>query len=229
MAKRIPYGIGNYAELVEKNCYFVDKTPYIALLEGVQNPVYLRPRRFGKSLFCSLLRWYYDINAAPRFAELFGNTWIGQQPTGNQNRYMVLGLNFSTIVTGPTFQDIEHSFKRQCNSDLHHLRLNYPTLLSGTSDVVMEDAVANNLESILDYIQQLHLPPLYITIDEYDNFANQLITGNKDYLYQLLTADDSFLKVFFKTLKKGRETGAIANIFRLNMDSKEPRGLKILG
>jgi len=87
MKRRIPYGIGNYAELVEKICYFVDKIPYLALLEGVQNPVFLRPCRFGKSLFCSLLRWYYDLNAAPRFAELFGDTWTGQHPTGSQNSY----------------------------------------------------------------------------------------------------------------------------------------------
>lgn len=213
MAKRIPYGIGNYAELVEKNCYFVDKTPYIALLEGVQNPVYLRPRRFGKSLFCSLLRWYYDINAAPRFAELFGNTWIGQQPTGNQNRYMVLGLNFSTIVTGPTFQEIEHSFKVQVNNSLSLLGALYPTLLAGMPTIHLERPVADNLTILLDHVQQNKLPPIYITIDEYDNFANQLITGNKDYLYSLLTADDSFFKAFFKALKKGREIGAIANIY----------------
>jgi len=213
MAKRIPYGIGNYAELVEKNCYFVDKTPYIALLEGVQNPVYLRPRRFGKSLFCSLLRWYYDMNVAPRFAELFGNTWIGQQPTGNQNRYMVLGLNFSTIVAGPTLQDIEESFKLQVNNNLQQLKLTYPTPLVTMPEIDLGRPVADNLTVFLDYIQQNGLPPLYITIDEYDNFANQLITGNRDYLYHLLTADESFFKSFFKALKKGREIGSIANTY----------------
>jgi hypothetical protein len=213
MAKRIPYGIGNYAELVEKNCYFVDKTPYIALLEGVQNPVYLRPRRFGKSLFCSLLRWYYDMNVAPRFAELFGNTWIGQQPTGNQNRYMVLGLNFSTIVAGPTLQDIEESFKLQVNNNLQQLKLTYPTPLVTMPEIDLGRPVADNLTVFLDYIQQNGLPPLYITIDEYDNFANQLITGNRDYLYHLLTADESFFKSFFKSLKKGREIGSIANTY----------------
>ena len=70
----VPYAVGNYAELVEDKSYFVDKTPYIALLERIKNPVFLRPRRFGKSLFCSLLRYYYDLNEAARFDELFGNT-----------------------------------------------------------------------------------------------------------------------------------------------------------
>ena len=102
----IPYMVGNYAELVEDYSYFVDKTPYIAMLERVKNPVYLRPRRFGKSMFCSLLNYYYDINTASRFAELFGDTWIGQHPTGKQNSYMILYLNFSSIEVGHNLQQL---------------------------------------------------------------------------------------------------------------------------
>ncbi len=74
------YGIMNYGEMIQKNGYFIDKTRYIEKLERVQNPVFLRPRRFGKSLFCSMLAYYYDICEAHRFDELFGHTWIGQNP-----------------------------------------------------------------------------------------------------------------------------------------------------
>lgn len=90
MTKRVIYGESNYVAIVEKNGYFVDKTPYIAQLEATSNPIFLRPRRFGKSLFCSLLRYYYDLNYADRFEELFGHTAMGRQPTPHRNKYIVL-------------------------------------------------------------------------------------------------------------------------------------------
>jgi len=86
--KRVIYGESNYATIVAKNGYFVDKTAYIAKLEETSNPVFLRPRRFGKSLFCSVLRYYYDLNYATRFSELFGQTRVGQQPTPNHNQFI---------------------------------------------------------------------------------------------------------------------------------------------
>ena len=74
--KRIPYGVSSYAKMVRKNCYFVDKTEYIDKLEMVENPIFLRPKRFGKSLFCSMLGHYYDLRYADSFDELFGHTWV---------------------------------------------------------------------------------------------------------------------------------------------------------
>ncbi|MFN8488650.1 MAG: AAA family ATPase [Caldilineaceae bacterium] len=213
MPKRVLYGVANYAELVREQGYFVDKTPYIAKLETVNSPVFLRPRRFGKSLLCSLLRYYYDRNYAEQFQELFGHTWIGQHPTSQQNQYIILFLNFSTIDGGPTVAAIEQSFQRNCNTILSLLRVEYPDLLAGMPEIVLNAPVAANLNVLLQYIRANRLPPFYVIIDEYDNFANQLIVSQQDELYQALTADESFLKTFFKTLKAGRETGAVANIF----------------
>ncbi|MEZ4864362.1 MAG: AAA family ATPase [Caldilineaceae bacterium] len=213
MQKRILYSEANYAALVRDHGYFVDKTSYIAKLERIRNPVFLRPRRFGKSLLCSLLRYYYDRNYADQFDELFGHTWIGQHPTGQQNQYLVLYLNFSTIATGPTIQAIDQSFRRQCNHTLENMRTQYASLLDTMPALDLSAPVADNLSVILGHIWQSELPPVFVIIDEYDNFANQLITGHKDLLYQQLTAEDSFFKSFFKTLKEGRETGAIANVF----------------
>ncbi|PKL60703.1 MAG: AAA family ATPase, partial [Methanomicrobiales archaeon HGW-Methanomicrobiales-4] len=81
MRRKIPYGIMNYAEMIQENRYFIDKTSYIEKLNDIKNPVFLRPRRFGKSLFCSMLQYYYDLQEANRFDDLFGNTWIGKNPT----------------------------------------------------------------------------------------------------------------------------------------------------
>ena len=122
MRKRVLYSEANYAAIVRDHGYFVDKTAYIAKLEQIRNPVFLRPRRFGKSLLCSILRYYYDRNFAAQFDQLFRHTWLGQHPTGQQNQYLVLYLNFSTIAVGPTIQEIDKSFRRQCNNTLNNMR-----------------------------------------------------------------------------------------------------------
>jgi hypothetical protein len=207
------YGVANYAEQVEKGGYFVDKTPYLEKLELVENVIYLRPRRFGKSMLCSLLHYYYDLNAASRFMELFGHTWIGQHPTGKQNRYMILHLNFSSVEVGSTLKEIEHEFKIKRNTLFQELRQSYASYLADMPLFEIDQSVSSNLNRLISYIYSRRLPPLYVMIDEYDNFANHLITTHRDALYRAVTADDSFLKTFLKALKEGRERGAIANIF----------------
>lgn len=213
MTKRVIYGESNYAAIVRENGYFVDKTAYITKLETVKNPIFLRPRRFGKSLFCSVLSYYYDLNYADRFDELFGKTWIGQNPTPSHNQHVVLFFNFSEVDVGKTVDEIEHSFKNHGNSRISGLRYDYPDILGNMPKIVESDSVSDNLGKVLDYIRANRLPQVYLIIDEYDNFANQLITSNQDLLYDRLTANDGFLKAFFKTLKSGRERGAIANVF----------------
>ena len=212
MKRIIPYGIMNYAELIEKKTYFIDKTEFIALLEDISNPVFLRPRRFGKSLFCSMLQYYYDLNQADRFNDLFGHTWAGLHPTGKQNTYIVLKLDFSTIATPSSYTGIEGSFNRQCMSHIHQLIQTYPEYLA---DFSFHDTApaSDNLKLLLDHLTGKKAPQLYVIIDEYDNFSNHLITTHQDSLYRQITADDSFLKSFFKVLKAGRQSGAIANIF----------------
>ena len=213
MKRRVIYGESNYAAIVRKNGYFVDKTEYIAKLEAIENPVFLRPRRIGKSLFCSTLRCYYDLNYASSFDELFGQTWIGQHPTPSHNQYILLFFNFSVIDVGGSVAQIESSFRRHCNSTLSLLRIEYAPLLDEMPEILFDAPVSDNLNHLLNYVASNQLPPVYVIIDEYDNFANQLITGNRDLHYQELTAADGFLKTFFKTLKAGRESGAVANIF----------------
>ncbi len=213
MRRNIPYGIANYAELVRDNCYFVDKTRYIAELERVRNPIFLRPKRFGKSLLCTTLEYYYDVMQKDRFEELFGHTYIGQHPTPSHNQCIVLHFDFSTIDVGHTFQDMEHSFQQRCNSRLRKVCAWCAPLLDGMPDISFDQSVADNLGKLFDFVSGHDFPPVYVIIDEYDNFANQLITSHKDHLYRALTSDDSFLKAFFKTLKEARKAGTILNIF----------------
>ena len=213
MAKKIIYAAPNYAELRRDNGYFVDKTEYIAKLAEISNPIFLRPRRFGKSFLCSMLHYYYDLLYKDEFENLFGDTWIGQNPTDEQNKYIVLHLNFSDVDPGPTLADIEASFKGICNDAIELLRIQYAPLLDALPPIDLNASVARNLSRLIMYTAAMDWPQLYVIIDEYDNFANQLIIYRDFQLYNELTADTSFLKTFFKTLKKGRENGAIHNIF----------------
>ncbi|QTA78114.1 AAA ATPase-like domain-containing protein [Desulfonema limicola] len=213
MKKRILYANANYEEIISKNGYFVDKTQYIEKLEMVDNPVFLRPRRFGKSLLCRILECYYNINQEDDFQRLFGHTYIGRNPTPLKNSFFVLHLDFSVVKPTGTIKEIEHSFNHTCNLKMDAMTGLSKKWFKNQVKISMEESASGNLNSIIDFISKHNLPPLYIIIDEYDNFANQLIVSHKDSLYYALTADDSFLKTFFKTMKQGRKTGDIANVF----------------
>ncbi|MCW7753530.1 ATP-binding protein [Desulfobotulus sp. H1] len=212
MKKRILYGEANYPAIVRENGYFVDKTAYIEKLEFVKNPVFLRPRRFGKSLLCTMLESYYSVLYKENFEELFGHTWIGKNPTPLHNTLLVLHLDFSTIETGE-LELMEKSFDHTVNLALQSLVNRNICFLEDKPLLNPENSSVSNLKAVINKIQDNKLPPLYVIIDEYDNFANQLITGHKDLLYKQLMADDGFLKTFFKLLKEGRKTGTIHNVF----------------
>ena len=109
MRRKIPYGVMNYEKLI-RECYFVDNTSCIRELENVETPVFLRPKRFGKSVWCSVLAHYYDVNLKGRFQELFGETDIGKDPTPLANAFLVLRFDFSTIELGYTLAAISIGF-----------------------------------------------------------------------------------------------------------------------
>jgi len=125
----------------------------------------------------------------------------------------VLHLDFSVVEHTGTIAEIEKSFNHVCNLKMKTMTGRSKAWFDENIVIDMKESASANLQKILDYIQEYDLPPLYIIIDEYDNFANQLIVSYKDRIYRELTADDGFFKTFFKTLKEGRKTGVIANVF----------------
>lgn len=210
---KIPYAVMNYAQLREEGYYYVDKTRYIAELEKYQVPVFLRPRRFGKSLFCTMLDYYYDLNETDRFESLFGDTWIGQHPTGRQNSYMVLHLDFSIVQVADNMNVLEQMFDDVMLPKIRGLvEVTYKPLFKNFRFTERQSA-SSLLSNILTYITLNDLPPLYLIIDEYDNFTNQLITTFKDTLYSELTTGDSFLRTFFKVIKEGVKSQGIGGVF----------------
>lgn len=112
--KRIPYGVSNFVEVVEQNQYYVDKTMYLPMLEEQPRSLFfIRPRRFGKSVFLSMLRAYYDISEKDEFQKRFGNLWVGSHPTPLQGAYQVLYLDFSRASGGS--RTLSENFDRYCS------------------------------------------------------------------------------------------------------------------
>ena len=164
--KKLPYGLSNFPRLISENYYYVDKTRYIELLE--EQPSYLfllRPRRFGKSLFLAMLETYYSIDYRDRFEELFGGLYIGQHPTENRNRYLVLRFNFSEVKASP--EEVEHKFAAYCCMVIRNFILKYETLLGeGVWEVV--DRNWNDpglmLSALNQYLSRTECPRIYLLI-----------------------------------------------------------------
>jgi len=209
MKKQVLYGVADYEELVRDNGYFVDKTPYIEKLEQINNPVFLRPKRFGKSLFCRMLECYYNIRQKDEFEALFGHTYIGRHPTQLRNSFFVLYLDFSTADPSGAVEEIERDFNAICNLSMETVANLYRDWFQNEAVIIPEETASSNLCRVLSIIQRHRLPPLYVIIDEYDNFANRLIVRHKDVPYYDLTGANSF----FNILKAGRKTGTVANVF----------------
>jgi len=212
MQKRISYAVANFQEIIEGDYYYVDHTRFIQELEKYKTPVFLRPRRFGKSLWCSTLKCYYDILLKNKFKDLFGKLEIGKNPTGNQNTYMILSLDFSQISVYEDTNKIEKSFKTIVSTTINSF-INYYQSYFKDFSIAPDLSISDMLMTLLTAIKDKGLPPLYLIIDEYDNFTNQLITNYKDNVYQEVTDKGSWLQTFFKVIKAGTQTNAVGKVF----------------
>jgi len=158
--KRVLYGEANYKKLVLESGYYVDKTGFIRLMEEYKNPVFLRPRRFGKSLWCTTLTYYYDINEKDDFQRLFGHTDIGKNPTPLHNRFMILSLDFSIIDPSGSINDIQYNFNQHCNLILRSVCRRYRKYFKESIDIDLDKDVSINLKDILIMINDYDLPEL---------------------------------------------------------------------
>ena len=214
----IPYGVINWATLV-RECLFVDNTAYIRKLEDVATPVFLRPKRFGKSVICSMLAHYYDVNLKDRFDELFGMTDIGRNPTPLRNSFLVLTFDFSTVQVG-TLAEIERNFWRNVQGTVGSFAVKYKGL-ADWSKIETATGPADCMDRVREVIRENHLPPLYVIIDEYDNFTNELVVSNRDLEYNAVCGHDStgdatresFFKSFFKSFKAGLADGTVGRTY----------------
>lgn len=199
--KRIPYGVSNFVEVVEQNQYYVDKTMYLPLLEKQpRNLFFVRPRRFGKSLFLSMLRAYYDIAQKEKFEKRFGNLWIGSRPTPLQGKFQVVYLDFSRASGGSG--SLEENFNDYCGMVMDVFGVEYESYYyPGFARKMKEQP---DFVSKLNYLH-MHTAKyesrLYLIIDEYDNFTNLFFNEQGEEGYHALTHASGFYGEIFKKFK----------------------------
>ena len=192
--KQLPYGIADFKAIQTENFYFVDKTKFIVELENAgRHLIFLRPRRFGKSLWIAILEAYYDLYYKSEFKAIFKDTWIFNHRTAEASSYHILRLDFSAIEVSRA----EKSFSEYLYIILHAFINRYKIDVPCNSENPI-----SMLNQIFAYVKA-HQLNLYILIDEYDNFANKLFLQDKTLYKDIVSDKSAFFKQFFTTLKTG--------------------------
>ena len=204
----IPYGESNFELIRNKNFLYVDKTHFIRQLERTSKLIHLRPRRFGKSLFISMLESYYDVASMDKFDALFTGLAIHENPTNYRNSYYVLRFNFSGIGT----KDIDMilgGFLRRVKNDVNAFIKKY------NLNIEIEDdgTPAGVLDSMLTAFHGLNLEhKVYILIDEYDHFTNAVLNEGLEGFMTLVTRG-GMVRSFYEIIKFKSELGIVERFF----------------
>jgi len=190
--KKIPYGLADFKRIKEENYYFIDKTHFIEKLESLNENymMFLRPRRFGKSLFIAILEAYYDRHYKKDFEMMFGDTYIGKNLTPKASSYLVMRFDFSGI----DITNVKESFSKYLLSRLT-LFINKYNL-----EIELDEKPLVLFNKIFDYLGKHNLE-LFLLIDEYDHFANRLLFENRDNYLDVVSQKTAMFKQFFTTLK----------------------------
>lgn len=217
--RMLPYGISDFEDLRSKNRYCVDKSMYIPKLETAGDFLFLiRPRRFGKSIFLSMLKSYYDMASAEKFGELFNGMWIHEHPTNEQGQYQVIYLDFSRASSGRG--DLEDNFHRYCSIKFNEFAQIYEKYYDDGFRQKVE-ALAPYSVSQLEYIYgqaKIKGHNLYLIIDEYDNFTNDVLSEQGQEMYHALTHSTGFYREMFKKYKGAFKRILMMGVSPVTMD-----------
>ncbi len=222
--KLLPYGESDYMKIRNENKYYVDKTHFIKTIERKGSFLFfIRPRRFGKSLLLSTLSCYYDILKKNDFNHLFEETYIHKTPTPNRHSYLILKFDFSTINSEP--DKIEESFNLNVRNTIDDFIQKYKEfLIDNFEEFKQKIQVAKTASDMLDTLTKQFKNlgnPIYVIIDEYDNFANTLVSSYGENLYKSMTQGEGFFRAFFHVLK-GATNGEPAPVARIFITGVSP-------
>lgn len=199
--RALPYGISDFRRIRRENYYLVDKSSFITKLEETASFLFLiRPRRFGKSLFLSMLRYYYDIAEKDNFQELFKGLWIAEHPTWNQGRFQVMHIDFSQI--GGTIDELTENFDGYMRMKFTNFARKYAAYYP--KDYLDELNKYSSASDIMNYVHDAAKDqgcPLYLIVDEYDNFTNTVLNEKGENIYHAMTHAIGFYRDVFKKFK----------------------------
>ncbi len=211
MSIKLPYGVSSFEKLITENYYYVDRTSYIEKLEYANEPYvfFLRPRRFGKSLFVSMLWHYYGLEFAEQFSSLFGKYYIGQNPTPKANSFAILCFEFSRIDTSSTETTFE-GFLSNVREGVSQFLRTYTNLSEKLKKEVLSKTSPHEvLKALFDKYQEKNI---YVMIDEYDHFANEILAFNFDYFSEFISRN-GFVRKFYETIKEATWRGIVDRFF----------------
>lgn len=215
--KQVPYGVTDFAMVIEQNLYYVDKTMFIPELEKQpRNLFFIRPRRFGKSIFLSMLYSYYDCTQSHKFQSLFGNLWIGQHPTPLQGKYQVLFLDFSQI-TG-NIDKLESKFNSYLSINLDAFVRQYSEYYQAEMEEILAQEDFEEKMELIFKAAKAHQYHLYLIIDEYDNFTNVILNERGEKVYHAITHADGFYRDVFKKFKGNFERIFMMGVSPVTLD-----------
>ncbi|MGB4497950.1 MAG: AAA family ATPase [Methylococcaceae bacterium] len=204
------YGLSDFRALIFEGYYYQDRTSHIPLLENAgKQLIFIRPRRFGKSLLLSMLGYYYDVNHTQEFNALFGSLAIGKEPTPSHNQYLIMKWDFSLIKSTDDVDDIEQAIHEHLNDCIKEFSTRYKTLL--VSDIeISANALSSFRSALLAINSTAH--KIYLLIDEYDNFANEVLT-TRNREYKALLHGEGLLKTVFKAVKAAASGQGLDRVF----------------
>ncbi len=212
---KFPYGNADFYDVITSGYFYVDRTGYIPVIEDFgKTLLFLRPRRFGKSLLLSMLENYYDVAKADDFGRLFGHLAVGQQPTPRHNQYLILRWDFSVIATQGTATQMQQTIHDHLNDELDSFMRRYEHVLPYQAELNPD----NGISSLTRVLTATRTTPyaVYLLIDEYDNFANAVLMeglSDSQQRYEALVKGEGLLKTLFKTVKYGTQGRGIDRVF----------------
>jgi hypothetical protein len=212
----IPYGESNFQRLIGDKAFYQDRTMYIRQLEETTSRFlfYLRPRRFGKSLFVSMLWYYYGLEHKEKFENIFGKLAVGKKPTALANGYLVLTFEFSGIMTDTPKHTFEGFFSKVIDSTRDFLS-EYKQFFTAEQqkDILSKDQPNRVIQQLFAYYKLNKVPiPIYVMIDEYDHFANELISFNFDHFKEIVT-ENGYVRKFYEAIKTATWDSVVHRIF----------------
>ena len=212
---KFPYGISDFKSLVTEGYFYCDRTDKIPLLENSKSQLFIRPRRFGKSLVLSMLENYYDVGKKDEFEAIFGGLKIGKNPTELRNSYFILKLDFSCVDPTGSAEEVKKALFNHINGCIEEFYAFYKYKGYELPQIKVNfDDALYSLKSLVSAVRMTPYP-VYLLIDEYDNFANTVMMGvqSAGKRYEALVHDEGPLRTFFKAVKSSTSGSMFDKVF----------------